>query len=111
MVSPLKANSAMYALSTKINEACLQIDAICKIELQQRSFSAKFERVAHNYKIKSQPVFVGRLNQIIFVKDQLKELVMTDDVKEIYLILEDHSVNKSGIPPQVFFQHNKKLCC
>ena len=89
MVSPLKATSTMYALSTNINEACLQIDAICEIELQQRPFSAKFELVAHNYKIESQPVFVRRLNQIIFVKDQLKELVKTEDVKEIYLILED----------------------
>ena len=77
----------MYALSTNINEACLQIDAICKIKLQQRPFSAKFELVMLNYKIESQPVFIRRLNQIIFVKDQLKELLKPDDAKEIYLIL------------------------
>ena len=65
----------MYALSTNINEACLQIDAICEIELQQRPFSAKFELVMSNYKIESQSVFIRRLNQIIFVKDQLKELL------------------------------------
>ena len=48
----------MYALSTSINEASFQIDVICKNELSQRPFSTKFELVAHNYKIESQPVFV-----------------------------------------------------
>ena len=87
----------MYALSTNINEACLQIDAICKIELQQRPFSAKFELVMLNYKIESQPVFI-RLNQIIFVKDQLKELLKPEDAKEIHLILTDLEPQKTHCP-------------
>ena len=88
----------MYALSTNINEACLQIDAICKIELQKRPFSAKFELVMSNYKIESQPVFIRRLNQIIFVKDQLKELLKPEDAKEIYLILTDLEPQKTHYP-------------
>ena len=88
----------MYALSTNINEACLQIDAICKIRLQQRPFSAKFELVMLNYKIESQPVFIRRLNQIIFVKDQLKELLKPEDAKEIYLILTDLEPQKTHCP-------------
>ena len=88
----------MYALSTNINEASFQIDAICKNELSQRSFSAKFELLTQDYKVESQPVFVRRLNQIIFVKDQLKELVKTEDVKEIYLILEDLELQKAPCP-------------
>ena len=88
----------MYALSTYINEACLQIDAIYKIELQQRPFSAKFELVTPNYKIESQPVFIRRLNQIIFVKDQLKKLLKPEDAKEIYLILTDLVPQKTHCP-------------
>ena len=88
----------MYALSTNINEARFQINAICKNELSQRPFSAKFELLTQDYKVESQRVFVRRLNQIIFVKDQLKELVKTEDVKEICLILEDLEPQKAPCP-------------
>ena len=88
----------MYALSTNINEASFQIDAICKNELSQRPFSAKFELLTQDYKVESQPVFVRRLIQIIFVKDQLKELLKTEDVKEIYLMLEDLEPQKAPCP-------------
>ena len=76
----------MYALSTNINEASFQIDAICKNELSQRPFSAKFGLLTQDYKVESKPVFIRRLNQIILVKDQLKELLKSGDVKEIYLV-------------------------
>ena len=68
----------MYALSTNINAASFQIYAICTNELSQRSFSAKFGLLTQDYKVESKPVFIRRLNQIILVKDQLKELVKTE---------------------------------
>ena len=88
----------MYALSTNTHEACLQIDAICNIEHKQRQFSAKFELLTGNYKIESQPMFIRRLDQIILVKDQLKELLKSEDVKEIYLMLEDLEPQKAQCP-------------
>ena len=90
----------MYALSTNINEESFQIDAICKNELSQRPFSAKFGLLTQGYKVESKPVFIRRLNQIILVKDQLKELVKTEDVKEIYLVLEDLEPQKAPCPVQ-----------
>ena len=51
-----------------------------------------------NYKIESQPVFIRRLNQIIFVKDQLKGLLKPKDAKEIYLILTDLEPQKTHCP-------------
>ena len=99
----------MYALSTNINEACLQIDAICKIELQERPFSAKFELVMPNYKIEFQPVFIRRLNQIIFVKDQLKELLKPEDAKEIYLILTDLGPQKTQCPECQKLVHKSEM--
>ena len=88
----------MYALSTNINEASFQIDAICKNELSQRSFSAKFGLLTQDYKVESKPVFIRRLNQIILVKDQLKELLKSGDVKEIYLVLEYLEPQKAQCP-------------
>ena len=50
-------------------EASFQIDAICKNELSQRSFSTKFGLLTQDYKVESKPVFIRRLNHIILVKD------------------------------------------
>ena len=99
----------MYALSTNINEASFQIDAICKNELSQRPFSAKFGLLTQAYKVKSKLVFIRRLNQIILVKDQLKELVKTEDVKEIYLVLEDLEPQKAPCPQCSKFVLRRKL--
>ena len=86
-----------FHITTNINEASFQIDAICKNELSQRPFSTKFGLLTQAYKVESKPVFIRRLNQIILVKDQLKELVKTEDVKEIYLVLEHLEPQKAHV--------------
>ena len=54
-------------------------------------------------------MFIRRLNQIILVKDQLKELLKSGDVKEIYLVLEDLEPQKAQCPQCSKFMLRNKL--